>query len=334
MNRWLSFVVFLLLQFVFFPLAVGGVLLVAYRQIAVSKRLGVSSTAIEVLNGRWTMHVFGMRSDPAVALLANALPNTSIFGLWLVLFPLWVKYRICGRLFAYPRVPEIGNEGIADLVIARTLYFDRLISRLADDVEQFVVLGAGYDTRTCGALEETSLRVFEVDHGETQAHKISCLREARINASHVTFVQVDFRQDNLFEKLLASGYDPTKKTLFLWEGVTLYLSEDEVRNTLTNVRTHAVPGSAILVDFYAERAVRLAKGRIASKALDYTNEGVGFGLAFDTDFEQTLRRFLGDEGLRTGETFFMGKTHRAGPFMVVAEIRVQANGGNGALNDW
>ena len=30
MNRWLSFVVFLLLQFVFFPLAVGGVLLVAY----------------------------------------------------------------------------------------------------------------------------------------------------------------------------------------------------------------------------------------------------------------------------------------------------------------
>ena len=61
----LSFLVFVLLQIVFLPLALVGVLLVAYKQMVVSKRLGVSQTAIEVLNGRWTMHVFDIRNDRA-----------------------------------------------------------------------------------------------------------------------------------------------------------------------------------------------------------------------------------------------------------------------------
>ena len=76
------------LQIVFIPVAILGGLLVAYKQIVVSKRLGISQTAIEIINGRWTMHVFGMRDDDASARLAAVLPNTSLFGLWLCLFPL------------------------------------------------------------------------------------------------------------------------------------------------------------------------------------------------------------------------------------------------------
>ncbi|HIF08185.1 MAG TPA: hypothetical protein EYQ64_14980, partial [Gemmatimonadetes bacterium] len=66
----LSFVVFVALQIALIPLAVLGVAVVGYKQILVSKRLGVSQTGIEVLNGRWTMHVFGMREDVATARLA------------------------------------------------------------------------------------------------------------------------------------------------------------------------------------------------------------------------------------------------------------------------
>jgi len=46
----ISFVVFVALQFIFLPIGLVGVLLVAYRQMVISKRLGVSQTAIEVLN--------------------------------------------------------------------------------------------------------------------------------------------------------------------------------------------------------------------------------------------------------------------------------------------
>ena len=85
-----------------------GILLVAYRQMGVSKKLGISQTAIEILNGRWTMHVFGIRVDEASAKLAAALPNTSVIGLWLALFPLWLKHKMSGRPFLYPKIPEPG----------------------------------------------------------------------------------------------------------------------------------------------------------------------------------------------------------------------------------
>jgi hypothetical protein len=117
----LSFLAFLALQVVFFPMAVVGVVLIAYKQMVISKRLGVSQTGIEVLNGRWTMHIFEMRSDDATVHLAQVLPNTSTFGLWLCLVPLWVKYKISGTYFGYPRIADEGAERVADLVIARTL---------------------------------------------------------------------------------------------------------------------------------------------------------------------------------------------------------------------
>lgn len=73
-----------------------GIALTGYRQLWVSKRLGVSQTAIEIINGRWTMHIFGMRNDPATAELMSVLPNTSVVGLWLTLFPLWVQFKLSG----------------------------------------------------------------------------------------------------------------------------------------------------------------------------------------------------------------------------------------------
>ena len=135
----LSLVLYIPLQIAFIPLAFLGVALVAYRQIRVSKKLGISQTAIEVLNGRWTMHVFDIRADEACAKLASALPNTSVTGLWFALAPLWLKFKMSGKLFIYPRVPEEGAEDLRDLIVSRTLYFDRVIERVIDNVEQFVL---------------------------------------------------------------------------------------------------------------------------------------------------------------------------------------------------
>ena len=52
--KYLSFIVYIPLQILAIPLAIVGLLLTAYKQIIVSKRLGVSQTAIEIINGRWT----------------------------------------------------------------------------------------------------------------------------------------------------------------------------------------------------------------------------------------------------------------------------------------
>ena len=68
-----------------------------------------------------------------------------------------MKYKISGTFFAYPRVSEEGPESIGD-VVARTPYFDQIIQRVAGDVEQFIVLGAGYDTRAYGDLKKQGIQ--------------------------------------------------------------------------------------------------------------------------------------------------------------------------------
>lgn len=320
--RLFSFVVFLVLQIAFLPLAVVGFVIVAYKQLAVSKRLGVSQTMVEVLNARWTMHVFDMREDVASARLADSIPNTSPFGLWLVLFPLWVKYKMSGAYFGYPKVPDEGRENLINFMVARTLYIDRIIRRVLGDMDQFVLLGAGYDTRAYGEFKRDGTAVFELDQTHNQELKVTSLGNAGIDAAHVTFVPVDFSRDDIFEKLQAAGYDTAKKTIFLWEGVTLYLAEEDVRKTLRDVREHAAPGSVVVADFYAERSIRMGSGSVVKKTLEYTDETLGFGLPFETDHEQALQRFVNSEGLTVGETTFLGSSGKKGPFMVVAELRV------------
>lgn len=320
--NFLSFLIFIPLQLLFLPLGLIGVFLVAYKQLIVSKRLGSSQTAIEVINGRWTMHVFDIRNDDATEKLAKVLPNTSTFGLWLVLFPLWLKYKICGRYFGYPRLPKEGEENIADLVTARTVYFDRIIDRLANDAEQFVVLGAGYDTRAYGALKERGLSFFELDQVETQRNKIEQLSKAGIDHSHVTFISVDFKQDRIFDKLEANGFDRSKCTIFLWEGVTLYLSENDIRKILGEIRENIISGSAVVTDFYADRLIQIGKTKAGKKTLELTNEGFAFGLPFSTDPKLVFSRFITSQKLGVGETYFMGEADKNGPFAVVSEIKL------------
>jgi methyltransferase (TIGR00027 family) len=318
---FLSLILYIPLQIGFIPLALMGAMLVAYRQLVVSKKLGVSQTATEVLNGRWTMHVFGIRMDEATSKLATALPNTSLTGLWLAFFPLWLKYRMSGNLFLYPRVPEAGAEGLRDLIVARTLYFDRVIERVVGEVEQFVVMGAGYDTRAYGGLQEKGLIFFELDQARVQLHKQAALSEAGIPCEHVRFVSVDFSKENALDKLSEAGFDRSKKTLFLWEGVTLYLTESDVRKTMQDVRNNAPAGSVLLADIYADYFVNIGKRSAVKKALEYTDEGFGFSLPFSTSYEKTLFRFVDSESMSVGETYFMGSKSDKGPFAVVVEMK-------------
>lgn len=322
--NFLSIILFALVQVLFIPLAILGCALVAYKQILVSRKLGASGTAIEVLNGRWTMHVFGMRSDGPTTDLAKALPNSSTLGLWLCLFPLYLKYKISGKRFGYPRIPPEGKEGVADIVVARTIYFDRIIGRVLGHVEQFVLLGAGYDTRAYGRLRRHELAFFELDEAMTQKVKLAALKEAGIETAHVAFVEVDFSQEQWYEELESAGYDSSKKTLFLWEGVSLYLKEEDVRKTLRDIRTCSAPGSVLLADIYAESFVSgdyTPSLKPLMKALKLTDEELAFGLPFATAWEDNLTRFLASEQSHVGETYFMGRSAKKGPYMVVAEIK-------------
>jgi methyltransferase (TIGR00027 family) len=316
----LALLVFIPLQLLFAPVAIVGVALASYKQLLISKRLGVSQTGIDVMSGRWTMHVFGMREDEATVRMARVLPNYSPAGMWMALFPLWVYSRIAGGNSVYPRQVAPGQEDIRDLVTARTRYFDAIIERRMPEVEQFVVMGAGYDTRCYGSLRAGPQRCFEADEEATQQVKIAAVADAGLGTAGVAFVTVDFEKEDTFERLDAAGYDASKKTLFLWEGVTLYLTEESVRRALRDMKQHAAPGSIIVADVYGERFTAVGKSGAAKKALELTDEALGFSLPFEQDHDARLRAFVESEGLQVGETNFMGIHDKRGPFMVVAEF--------------
>jgi methyltransferase (TIGR00027 family) len=318
--KTLALLVFIPLQLLFLPVALIGSALAAYKQLLVSKRLGVSQTGIDVMSGRWTMHQFGMRQDEATVRMASVLPNYSPLGMWMALFPLWVYSRIAGGNSFYPRQVAPGQEDIRDLVTARTRYFDSIIERRIPEVDQFVVMGAGYDTRCYGGLRAGPQRFFEADEEVTQRVKTAAVADAGLETAGVTFVTVDFEKEDTFERLEAAGYDPSKKTLFLWEGVTLYLTEGSVRRGLRDMRQHAAPGSIIVADIYGRRMTAVGKSGAVKKALELTDEAFGFSLPFEQDHEARLRSFVESEGLRVGETNFMGTCDKRGPFMVVAEL--------------
>jgi methyltransferase (TIGR00027 family) len=322
---FIALLVFIVVQILFIPLAIVGLIVVSYKQMYVSKKLGVSASANEVINGRWTMDVFGLRKDTASVKLNGVLPNSSVLGMWMILFPSYLRYKISGKNKGYPSISKLGEEGVSNIVMNRTIYFDNIINKSKDKVEQFVIMGAGFDTRCYGDLKNSNLKFFELDQAKTQKLKKEYLKKAGIDTSHVNYVEVDFSTEHWYEKLEKAGYDSSKKSIFLWEGVTLYLSEKDVRNTLKEIKEHAAPGSIIVADLYAKSFVTgeyVPGMKTALKAQKITDEEFGFGIDFSSDYENTLKTFLESENTKVGDTYFMGPKTKKGTYMVVAEINI------------
>ena len=271
------------------------------------------------------MHVFGVRKDEVTEKLFRVLPNSSSFGMWLCLFPWYVKCKIAGKMTSYPAMVEAGTETIMNLVTNRTFFFDQIIEKSKNEFEQFVVMGAGFDTRCYGDLKNSNLTFFELDQSKTQQMKIGFLKQAGVDTSNVNFVEVDFQTEHWYEKLENAGYDPKKKTIFLWEGVTLYLGEQDVRNTLKEITQHSTSGSIVVADIYSTGFVtgKMYPGmKTSMKALKITDEAFGFGLDFSQDYQNTLKTFLEEENTKMGETHFMGYKSKKGVYVVVTEILI------------
>lgn len=308
--KFIAAIIYIIIQVIFIPLALIGFVLVSFKQLVISRKLGVSGTALSAMGGRWIMNAYGMRKDDNTERLYRALPNGSEFGLWLLLFPAYLRHKIS------PLLPKSGHETVFDVVATRTFHFDRLINKSLAQTGQFVIMGAGYDTRAYGFIPNKNIKFFELDQLNTQQLKIASLHKAGINHDHVTFVDVDFTTEKWYDKLERAGYDPGKKSIFLWEGVTLYLSEDDVRNTIREIKAHTAPGSVLLVDFYAKKLLAL-------KGIKRTREHFNFGLDFSANYEGVLKDFLETVPVNLGEFYFMGHKHKKGPLGVVTELCIQ-----------
>ena len=138
--------------------------------------------------------------------------------------------------------------GFHEHIISRTRFIDDLIEKSAiEGVEQYVILGAGYDSRAHRLELPSSLKIFEVDQPEVQDRKRSKLPKELPNSENVTYVPVDFSHQSLTERLLDSGFDKTKSTVFTLEGVTQYITKEAFNSTMKEMAMLSKEASSIFV---------------------------------------------------------------------------------------
>jgi len=142
------------------------------------------------------------------------------------------------------------NPSIRKAVVLRARFMDEYSTQcLNQGFEQVVLLGAGYDSR-CLRLEQfRSVEIFELDLASTQAIKRALTRRllGRL-PENVTYVPIDFSKDPIRDKLLRAGFQKQKRTLFIWEGVTLFLNKDIVQETLGRLAEMG-RGNRVVFDF-------------------------------------------------------------------------------------
>jgi methyltransferase (TIGR00027 family) len=188
--------------------------------------------------------------------------------------------------------------GAYEFMIARTAFFDQVVRKaLVENLPQIVFLGAGYDTRPYrfkDLVRET--RIFELEAPPTQLRKREVLENNAIAMSdELKFVPIDFSQDNLQTVLLKAGFSIDKPVLFVWEGVTYYLSSDIVDETLSAVRTLSAVGGSICFDYASlspealnQEGARKMREHLKS---NHPGEPTKFGIPFGK-----LKAFLSERG--------------------------------------
>ncbi|GAB3279419.1 SAM-dependent methyltransferase [Actinocorallia lasiicapitis] len=142
--------------------------------------------------------------------------------------------------------------GARTTAVTRSRYTeDRLAELAGRGVDQYVILGAGLDSFAYRSELAARVRVFEVDQPTTQCWKRTLLSETGTPIPpSVFFVPVDFEKEparSLTDHLVRAGFDPDRPALISWLGVTMYLTSEAIRQTLTVVSGLA-PGTELIVE--------------------------------------------------------------------------------------
>jgi len=184
--------------------------------------------------------------------------------------PLRATARVAARLPADPLS--------AYIPLRHRFIDDHLTAGIRAGARQVVLLGTGYDSRPW-RLESPGVTWYEVDHPATLADRTR--RLGHTGSPQRVTVPVDFRHDPLHERLASAGHRSEEPTVWVWEGVSMYLSRDQVADCLEGLRAHSAPGSHLLLDLWHRvdgDGLRDGLRRALPSFLELIGEPVRFGV--------------------------------------------------------
>jgi methyltransferase (TIGR00027 family) len=142
---------------------------------------------------------------------------------------------------------------------------------LAQDIHQVVILGAGFDVLAASLRPEFPHTTFlEIDYPATQALKRSVLAHKNVVGDNLVYLPIDFTRQTLAEGLLSHPrYRADEDTLFVAEGVLMYLSHADVTQLFYFIRDHAGAKSRFAFTFMEPRYNGKVNFHNRSKLVDF-----------------------------------------------------------------
>src|SRR5262249_6887035 len=123
-------------------------------------------------------------------------------------------------------------------------------------------------------------------------------------------------------------------TLFIWQGVTMYLTAEGIDSTLAFIVNHSGPGSAVIFDYLYNEALQDTSRR-AIRMMRRSAQASGEGFLFGID-EGQIEPFLTRRGFRDVHNadaadlkrlYFTGPNARRAPMTGVAIASARVNKG-------
>jgi methyltransferase (TIGR00027 family) len=247
-RDFMAAAVFFLILIPLLPVFLLGYVLWVAR-FAAGRKSSASATAQAPLFARWVQHHLGARRDDAASRLWRVAPGAPPLAWRLVAGPLLLAHRVTGYILKTFRYPFEGEITIQNQGAARQTFYDRMVQQYLPEMAQFVILGAGFDTRAFNLPKDAKVRSFEIDTPATVAVKREMLAKAGIDAAGVGLTAADFEREDWLAKLIEVGFDPSQPALFIWEGVTMYLDRAAVEDTLRKIASTA-KGSVVAFDYF------------------------------------------------------------------------------------
>ncbi len=215
-----------------------------------------------------------------------------------VLIPSFFKQLLKSGWLFKPFSRYFFPHGIYEYVIARTKYFDAVFREAIEQgFDQIVIFGAGFDSRALrfNHLNRGTL-IFELDATITQSEKLKAYHQKKlIIPENLVSVPINFNRESLAERIAQAGFIPGRKSLFLLEGVTMYLSQEAIDNTFRFISDVSEVGSLVVFDYIYAGVLRKENKYYGEGEIYRTVANVGEAWNFGLE-EDAVERFLGGYG--------------------------------------
>mgnify|MGYP000166723568 CR=1 FL=1 len=182
----------------------------------------------------------------------------------------------------------LDRQQMCEQIAVRTRFFDDFFTdAVAAGIRQAVILASGLDTRAYRLPWPAGTTVFEIDQPQVLEFKARTLAHLGATpAADLRTVPVDLRDD--WPKALSdNGFDASRPTAWIAEGLLIYLPPDAQDRLLDNITALSAPGSRLATEHMDAKALtgdwakrltersRRSGSTIDLTALFYTGERTG-----------------------------------------------------------